>query len=278
MKISVIIVNHGAGEVLEKTLSALPAAAAGLDFETILVDNAEPPCPPKTEGVRFFTMPNLGFGAGCNHGARQATGDILLFLNPDCCLSPGALKAAADCLAQNENAGLVGLRTLLPDGSLEPGCLRGSPTPARALCYYLHLDRLFPRSRTCGGYHMTWLDPTVTCETEAVSGSFMLLPRALFEELGGFDEDYFMYGEDLDLCLRVRQSGRRVLYSAEGSALHYHGSCGTNPRQTSAFYDSMLLYYSKHLAAGSSRLTGALVTAGVKALRRRAMRKAAGND
>lgn len=273
MDVSVVIVNHGAGEYLEKTLASLPEAAAGLSYEVILVDNGDEPQPPAAE-VRFFTMPNRGFGAGCNLGAREATGELLLFLNPDCCLRPGALKAAADCLTQNENAGLVGLRTVLPDGSFEPGCLRGSPTPGRALCYYLRLDKLFPNSRTCGGYHMTWLDRSKTCEPEAVSGSFLLLRRSLFEELGGFDEDYFMYGEDLDLCLRVRQSGHRVLYCAEGSALHYHGRCGTNPRQTAAFYDSMLLYYNKHLAADYSRLTGALVAAGVNILRRRALRRA----
>ncbi len=270
--ISVIIVNHNALPCVRRALASLAGAARRYRCESIVVDNSDDPR--TAEGADIWRpAENRGFGAGCNEGAALASGRLLLFLNPDAELAPGALDAAADCLLTRPGAGLVGLRTLLPDGSFEPGCLRGFPTPGRAACYYLGLERLFPRSRLCGGYHMTWLDRNVTAPVDSVSGSFLLLRAELFRRLGGFDERFFMYGEDLDLCWRVGEAGYRVWYCAEGVMLHRHGQCGVSARQTSAFYDSMLLFYDKHYARRYPRLTGALVRAAVTGKRRRALRR-----
>lgn len=270
MKISVIIVNHNADDYVRRALASLPEACGGFDFESIVMDNSETPQPIPEAGV-WESIENRGFGAGCNQGAERATGELLLFLNPDGEPERGAVAAAAELLLREENAGLVGIRTVLPDGSFETGCLRGFPTPLRAACYYLRLDRLFPDNRVCGGYHLTWLDRNRNQEAESVSGSFMLMRREFFAELGGFDEDYFMYGEDLDLCWRVHEKGKRVLYCAEGTMLHHHGKCGRSDRQTAAFYDSMTLFYDKHLLSRYSRLTTAVIHTAVALLRRRAL-------
>ncbi len=270
--ISVVIVNHNAADYVRRCLAALPAAAPERRLETVVMDNSDTPVPIAEADV-WRAVENRGFGSGCNAGARLASGELLLFLNPDAELAPGALDAAADYLLTHEETGVLGIRTLLPDGSFEPGCLRGLPTPGRALCYYLGLERVFPRSRLCGGYHMTWLDRSATAEVESVSGSFMLLRRELFETLGGFDEAFFMYGEDLDFCARVRETGRRVVYFAGGTMLHHHGKSGKSPRQTAAFYDSMRLFYEKHWAERYSALTRRAVLAAVEAKKRRALRK-----
>ena len=270
MKISVIIVNHNAAEYVRRAIDSLPAACGDYEFESIVVDNSDVP-EPIGEADRWVSMENRGFGAGCNYGATLASGELLLFLNPDGEPEKGAVAAAAELLLGTPEGGLTGIRTLLPDGSFETGCLRGFPTPLRAICYYLRLDRLFPRNRVCGGYHLTWLDREQNQEAESVSGSFMLLRGSLFRELGGFDEDFFMYGEDLDLCWRVREAGKKVLYCADGTLLHHHGKCGRNERQTSAFYDSMLLFYDKHFLSRYSALTTAAVRAAVSLLRRRAL-------
>lgn len=268
--ISVVIVDHNAAAYVRRAIASLPGAAGRYTAEVIVVDNSEAP-QWQEDATRYIPMENRGFGAGCNRGAACATGELLLFLNPDSELSAGALEAAADCLYGHSGVGLVGLRTLLPDGREEGGALRGHPTPANALCYFLHLDRLFPHNRVCGGYHMTWLDRGVTGPVECVSGSFMLLRRALFEELGGFDERFFMYGEDLDLCRRVQEAGQSVWYCADGVMLHHHGKSGRSRRQTAAFYDSMLLYYDKYDQKRYSKLTGAAVKAAVGLMRRRAL-------
>jgi len=269
-EISVIIVNHNAAAYVRGAIASLPGSTTR-SYETIVVDNSDDAS--DTCGADIHKpVENRGFGAACNEGARLASGKLLLFLNPDSELQPGALDAACRMLEESENAGLVGLRTILPDGSFEPGCLRGFPTPERAAAYYLGLERLFPKNRLCGGYHMTWLDRNKSHEVDCVSGSFMLLRRSLFEELGGFDEQFFMYGEDMDLCCRVKEKGLRVLYCADGYMLHHHGKCGKSPRQTAAFYDSMILFYEKHYRSRYPGLVHAAVCAAANLMKKRALR------
>ena len=268
--ISVIIVNHNAAAYVRGAIASLREATAR-SFETIVMDNSTEPM--ENCGADIHRrVENRGFGAACNAGAALAAGELLLFLNPDSELQPGALDAACRMLEESENAGLVGLRTILPDGSFEPGCLRGFPTPERAAAYYLGLERLFPKNRLCGGYHMTWLDRAKSHEVDCVSGSFMLLRRSLFEELGGFDERFFMYGEDMDLCCRVKEKGLRVLYCAENFMLHHHGKCGRSPRQTAAFYESMVLFYEKHYRSRYPKIVYTAVCAAAGLMKKRALR------
>lgn len=272
MKISVLIVNHKADDYVRRALAALPAACGKYEYESIVMDNSPVPVP-ISEANLWESIENRGFGNGCNLATKRATGELLLFLNPDSECAPGSIEAAADCLLTEERAGLVGVKVLLPDGSFEGGALRGFPTPLRSLCYFLGLEKLFPRNRVCGGYHMSWLNRDESHEVDSVSGSFMLLRRALFEELGGFDESFFMYGEDMDLCMRVHAAGYRVLYCAEGTVLHHHGKSGKSERQTAAFYDAMTIFYDKHYRASHSALTTAAVRCGVKLLKARGLRK-----
>ncbi|MBE6968994.1 MAG: glycosyltransferase family 2 protein [Ruminococcaceae bacterium] len=269
--VSVIIVNHNAAPYVRGAIATL-SAATKRRYETIVMDNSDGPTDDCGADI-YRLVENRGFGAACNEGAALASGALLLFLNPDSELQPGSLDAACRMLEESENAGLVGIRTILPGGSFEPGCLRGFPTPERAAAYYLGLERLFPGNRLCGGYHMTWLDRTQNHEVDCVSGSFMLLRRALFEELGGFDEDFFMYGEDMDLCCRVKEKGLRVLYCADGFMLHHHGKCGKSPRQTAAFYESMILFYEKHYRNLYPKAVYTAVCTAASLMKRRALRK-----
>jgi len=270
-EISVIIVNHNAAAYVRGAIASLRESTVR-SYETIVMDNSTLPMEDCGADIHR-PVENRGFGAACNQGAALAAGELLLFLNPDSELQPGSLDAVCHMLETEKNAGLVGLRTILPDGSFEPGCLRGFPTPERAAAYYLGLERIFPNSRLCGGYHMAWLDRSKNHEVDSVSGSFMLLRRSLFEELGGFDEDYFMYGEDMDLCWRVKEKGLRVLYCADGHMLHHHGKCGRSRRQTAAFYDSMTLFYEKHYRSQYPGAVYAAVCAAVSLMKKRALRK-----
>lgn len=272
MKISVLIVNHKADEYLRRCLASLKEGCGKYEYETIVMDNS--PSPSRiTEADMWEPIENRGFGNGCNLAAKKATGELLLFLNPDIECRPGAVEAAADRLLENEENGLVGVKVLLPDGRFEGGALRGFPTPGRSLCYLLGLEKLFPKNRVCGGYHMSWLSRDESHEVDSVSGSFMLLRRSLFESLGGFDEDFFMYGEDIDICLRVHEAGKKVLYCAEGAVLHHHGKSGKSERQTAAFYDAMTLFYDKHYRVSGSALTTAAVHTAVSVLKGRGLRK-----
>jgi GT2 family glycosyltransferase len=122
--------------------------------------------------------------------------------------------------ALNGTVGIVTCRLNLPDGSLDHACHRGFPTPLASFAYYLHLHRAFPRSRRFGRYTLSYLDPTVSHAIEACSGAFLLTPAPLFDEVGGWDEGYWFYGEDLDYCWRVSQRGYTVEYLASEEAIH----------------------------------------------------------
>ncbi len=272
MKISVLIVNHKADEYVRRALASLPAACGKYEYESIVMDNS--PVPSLIEEADHWqSIENRGFGNGCNLAAGKATGELLLFLNPDSECAPGAVEAAADCLLGDGDAGMVGVKILLPDGKYEGGALRGYPTPLRCLCYFMGLEKLFPRHKVCGGYHMGWLSREESHEAECISGSFMLMRRSFFEALGGFDESFFMYGEDMDLCLRVSQAGKKVLYCAEGSVLHHHGRSGKSEKQTAAFYDAMTIFYDKHYRASHGPLTTLAVHTAAGLMKKRALRK-----
>lgn len=272
MKISVLIVNHKADEYVRRALSALPLSCGKFQYETIVMDNSPAPSPIE-EADYWQAIENHGFGNGCNLAAQKAQGELLLFLNPDSECAPGAIEKAAHCLLSHEDIGMVGLKILLPDGKYEGGALRGFPTPLRSLCYFLGLEKLFPKHPVCGGYHMLWLDREESHDAECISGSFMLMRASLFHDLGGFDESFFMYGEDMDLCLRVHQAGKRVFYCAEGSVLHHHGRSGKSQKQTSAFYDAMTIFYDKHYRRSHSFITTLAVHAGSWLMKKRALRK-----
>ncbi|MDR3121068.1 MAG: glycosyltransferase family 2 protein [Clostridiales bacterium] len=255
--------------------------------------------------IRVFSgVENRGFGHACNIGARQAAGRYVLFLNSDTILDDGALDRVIDYMDRQsaDNAdggsapdgggthggdgggsggvsahggsapdgaiGVLGIKMLFSDGAFDHSCKRGFPTPLNALYYYAGLDLRFPKSRRFGGYHLTYLNPDETCDVDSVSGSFLLMPRALFLRLGGFDEAFFMYGEDLDLCYRAKAAGFRVVYFAGASMLHLKGQSGLltqNPAVLRAFYDSMLLFYEKHYREKYGAVTAWLVRTAIRA-------------
>jgi GT2 family glycosyltransferase len=209
--ISVVVVNWRAGERLGACLGSLEAEdAAGL--EVVLVDNASPDdsTAAATAGrpwVRVvWAEENGGFAMGANRGAAQATGEVLVFLNPDARLRPGALAALSEALMASTEAGVAGGALLDESGRVQPAWARFGPlahalldtTPIRALA----------RARR-EPYGVDW-----------VYGTFMAVKRPVFEALGGFDPAYFLYGEDMDLCHRARAAGARVLYVPGAAAVH----------------------------------------------------------
>jgi GT2 family glycosyltransferase len=200
---------------------------------------------------------NVGYGAGINEAARALGAEYLLVLNPDTEVGSGALSAMLERFG-DPAVGMVGPKLVLADGSLDHGGARRAPTLRSA---FLHS---VPGLRRYANYVVDEPGP----EVEAISGSCMLLPRALFERLGGFDTGFWMYGEDLDLCLRVRQAGFAVGWESRAAVTH-HRSASTGRyrswRVTRAFYDAHIRYYDKHLApATGPRWQRAAVVAGIR--------------
>jgi len=220
--VSVIVVAADSGEGLRECVRRVLACRVPL--ELVLIDNASADGVPQAIARArereprlrvLFNHANLGFGPAVNRAAREAGGDFLLVLNPDCLLEQAALERLLEVMAREPRAGLVGAVMCDGQGRPDPASLRRDPLLARALATL--------RGRGDGGVNVEGELPRAVVEAEAVSGALMLLPRRLFEQLGGFDEGYFLHCEDLDLCRRVRDAGRRVLLAGDVRVLHGKG-------------------------------------------------------
>lgn len=255
--------------------------AAKFSYEVLVVDNSS-----QQDQVFSLAHPsvrilagveNHGFGHACNIGASHAAGKILLFLNSDTIVGADTIRKSWEYLADHPEIGALGVKTLLQDGSLDHGCKRGFPTPFNSLCYFLKLDRCFPRNRHVGGYRLSYLDPDRTAQVDAVSGAYLMIPQAVFQAVRGFDEDFFMYGEDLDLCYRVKQRGYQVVYYAGSTMTHLKGQSGLeaqNPAVIRHFYHAMELFYDKHYRKKYHAVTGMIVHSAIWAKCRWSLYKA----
>jgi GT2 family glycosyltransferase len=272
--ISVVIVSYNVREILDACLQSLKHAAAHFDgtVEIIVFDNASRDATvsllkPRWPDVTWIASDrNLGFGTGCNRGAAVATQELLLFLNPDTLVSEDTLRVMRDFFLANPAAGVAGCKIVNRDGSLQAASKRSFPSPRVAAYKFVGLGSLFPKSRVFGRYNLTYLDENQTHEVDAVSGSFLCIPAALYAQVGGFDEDFFMYGEDLDLCFRVKLAGRINYYHPATRVIHFKGESAKSRPFLSFlyFHEAMIIFSRKHLELRT--LPSALLTIGVALL------------
>ena len=267
--LAVVIVNYNTREYLDPCLASLPAALAELDAAIWVVDNASPDdsvpfvrqyhpevnliASPRNGGYAYGNNLGLraaGFGVGAAAGFRHA-----LLLNPDTVPSPGSLARLVAFLDANPDIGACGPRVHRPDGSLDRACRRGAPTPLVSFYQLSGLSRLFPRSRHFARYNLTYLPEHRQSDVDAVVGACMLLRGAALEQTGLLDERFFMYGEDLDLCLRIKSGGWRVVYYPSVELMHHKGRATrkSSERMIREFYRSMELFHQKHFAASTPR-------------------------
>ncbi len=288
MDLSVVIVNYNVREFLEQALRSVERAATGLDVEVFVVDNNSADgsvemVQEKFAGVTLIANDaNVGFGKANNQAIRQARGKYLLILNPDTIVQENTFRRLIRFMEQHPEAGAAGCRILNPDGSFAPESRRAFPTPVVAFYRVVGLSRLFPRSRVFGRYNMTYLPEDEEAEVDALSGSCMLVRRTalrfsrdealqmaaqgidpgLLPEAesgrgaGGFDEDFFMYGEDLDWCFRIQEAGWKIFYTPETEIIHYKGESTKKGelRYVRLFYGAMLHFIEKHFHNRYSRL------------------------
>jgi GT2 family glycosyltransferase len=232
LPISVVIVDYNAGQVLTECVeSALPHVS-----EVLVVDNGSTdsslelltehfPDEPKLKIIRNGT--NLGFAAACNLGAEDAPAPYLLFLNPDCILGTDSLQRMLQVLEMNPAAGMAGGLLINQDGTEQAGGRRAVPTPWRSFVRAsgLHrLERYSPRLFFDFHLHKQPL-PAEPIEVEAISGALMLVKREAIEDVGVWDEGYFLHCEDLDWCMRFRKKGWKILFVPDAPVIHYKGTC-----------------------------------------------------
>lgn len=230
--VSCIIVNYNAGLIL---LDCVIAAVIQAD-QIVLVDNNSSDesikivleyFPSNSKLKVIQSSSNVGFAAGCNLGAAASTGKYLLFLNPDCILQPDSLNKMVQCLQSSADIGMVGGLLMDPDGTEQGGGRRAVPTPWRSFVRAFGLYRFanrWPRLFYDFYLHKQPL-PKQAIEVEAISGACMLVKREAVDEIGLWDEGYFLHCEDLDWCMRFRQKGYKILFVPDSPLIHYHGTC-----------------------------------------------------
>jgi GT2 family glycosyltransferase len=199
--------------------------------------------------------------------------DYVLFLNPDTVLPPDALQATIGFLEAQPSAGIVGPKMVKPDGSLDLACRRSFPTPLSSLFKLTGLSKLFPRSPLVARYNLTFLSDNETHEVDSVMGAYMLVRGRTLEEVGLFDERFFMYGEDLDLAFRAKERGWKVFYFPAVEVLHHKGASSRKQSERSIreFYRAMHVFYRKHYSGRYNGLINAVVTLGITARGRLAL-------
>jgi len=239
-EVSVIIVSYNTRELLRECIeSILCEQGDGLAVEVIVVDNASADgsaamVAERFPQVRLIANPdNRGFGAACNQGLEVAQGRYALILNADIRAQPGALQRLVGFMDAHPDAAICGGQLRYPDGRIQPSCARDL-TLWWVFCEQSMLAKLFPRTRLFGGYWRTHWDFSATIETEQVMGACMMLRRPFPR----FDEDYFLYCEDTDLCYRVRQAGGRIYYVHDAVFVHHLGASGEPQRA------QMVIYYN----------------------------------
>ena len=255
MKLSVVIVNYNVKHYLWQCLDSVRRASAGLDVETWVVDNAS------TDGsiallqkdfpeVHYIeNTENVGFAKANNQAIRQAKGELVLLLNPDTFVAEDTLAACIRFFAEHPKAGALGIHMINRDGSFARESRRGLPTPATSFYKVIGLCNLYPTHPRFGRYYMGHLPEYIDGKIEVISGAFMMIRREALELAGMLDEDYFMYGEDIDLSYRIAQAGWECWYTPS-QMLHYKGESTqmTSFRYVQNFYNAMLIFFRKHFA------------------------------
>jgi GT2 family glycosyltransferase len=253
--ISVIIVNYNVRDFLSQAITALQRALKGIRSEIIVVDNASIDgsvelVKKKFRSVKLITSnKNLGFAKANNLGLKISSGKYVLLLNPDTVVQENTIRVMLSFFDEHHETGLAGCKIIDPDGSFQLGCRRSFPSPWVSFCKISGLSALFPKSRLFGKYNLTYLDADKGYQVDAISGSFMMFRRQVFEQIGGLDEDFFMYGEDLDFCYRVQTQGWKINYVPETTIIHYRGQSTrrSNIDEIKTFYQAMHLFVEKHL-------------------------------
>ncbi|MGM0462027.1 MAG: glycosyltransferase [Fibrobacterota bacterium] len=254
MLLSVVIVNYNVKELLAQTVSSVKKAEGFEDAEIIVVDNnsqdnSREYITAEFPGVQWVGLKtNVGFGRGCNIGASIANAPYLLMLNPDTIVSSKTLTKGVAFFTNHPRAGIMGPKVLNQDGTFQWQCRRSFPTPLNAVSYFTGLYKLFPKNKTLSSYNMTWADTDTEMTVDAVSGSCFFIRKSLYDEVGGFDERFFMYGEDLDICAEVARRGYEVWYNPDIEIIHFKGKSSSQKKiaMRIAFYKAMLIFSEKY--------------------------------
>ena len=262
MDVSVIIVNYNVKHFLKQCLFSVQEALQGISAEIIVIDNAS------TDGSKEYILPdfpeviwlqnedNIGYGAANNQGIAIAKGQFSLLLNPDTVVKHDSITKSVEYLRKNKDAGGLGIKMIDGSGTYLPESKRSFPSPAVAFYKLFGLSSMFPHNKTFGKYHLTYLDKNENHEVSVLSGAFFMAATAILQQIKGFDDDFFMYGEDIDLSYRLEEAGYKNHYFADSTIVHYKGESTKKGslNYVKNFYEAMIIFAKKHYPAKKRNL------------------------
>lgn len=260
--LSVVILNYNTKDLTRTCLTTLLASRLeDYTMEVIVCDNGSDDGSAEMVAEEFPGVTlikngkNLGFAAGNNPGIKKAKGRYVLLLNTDTEMPKDTLRVMIDFMDANPAAGAATCKLLLPDGSMDPACHRGFPTPWASLSYLLKLEKMFPKTRLFGEYHQGYKDLSTIHEVDCIVGAFFMVRREVIAAVGLLDEDYFMYGEDIDWAYRIRNAGWKIMYNPTVTMLHKKKQSGRANKAASRrvtteiyFHKYNWLFYKKNYA------------------------------
>jgi O-antigen biosynthesis protein len=262
MQLSVIIVNYNVKYFLEQCLFSVQKAIAGIAAEVLVVDNASSDgsreyLEQRFNWVRFsWNDENIGFARACNQALKESSGKYILFLNPDTIVPENCFNKCFSFFNDTPGAGAIGIRMLDGSGQFLPESKRSFPSPLTSFYKLGGLSAIFPKSKTFNRYHLGYLNEHENHEIDVMSGAFMMIQKEVLSKTGGFDESFFMYGEDVDLSYRIQQAGYKIYYFSKSSILHFKGE---STRKSSfnyvrMFYLAMGKFVNKHYSTSKAGL------------------------
>lgn len=254
MDLSIVIVNYNTKDLLKQTIESVINNTKGIEYEIWVVDNSSKDGSVEMVQEEFKSVKliaskeNLGFPKGNNVAIKKATGRYILLLNSDTKVIGDNLQHCVSYMDQHEEIGALGCKVELPDGTLDHACKRGFPTPEASLYYFLKLNKIMKNKRKYGAYTAEYLGEDEVGEVDALMGAFMMIPRTVVDKVGMLDEEFFMYGEDIDWCYRIKEAGYKIMYYPKEKIIHFKGSSSKKKKAktTYEFHRAMILFYRKH--------------------------------
>jgi len=256
MKLSIIIVNYNVRHFLEQCLISVTKATANISAEIFVVDNNSPDNSVVMVRKRFpkirliHNKENVGFSRANNQAIDKSKGKYILLLNPDTVVEEDTFENCIKFMDNHPNAGGLGVKMIDGNGKFLPESKRGLPTPSVSFYKIFGFSKIFPKSKTFAKYHLGYLPEDATNEIEVLSGAFMWMRKSVLDKIGYLDEDFFMYGEDIDLSYRITRAGHKNYYLPEVKIIHYKGESTKkgNINYVFVFYNAMIIFSKKHFA------------------------------
>jgi GT2 family glycosyltransferase len=260
--LSVIIVNYNVKFFLEQCLYSVQKAIKNITAEVWVVDNASKDgsveyLESKFPFVKFILNENnVGFANANNQALNQSTGEYILFLNPDTIVPEDCFEKCIAFLDANADAGALGIRMVDGSGTFLPESKRSFPSPSTSFYKLIGLTSLFPKSKTFARYSLGHLDEHKSHEVDVLAGAFLMARKNILQDMKGFDETFFMYGEDIDLSYRIQKSGFKNYYFAESTIIHFKGESTKKGslNYIRMFYNAMSVFVSKHYSGSKARM------------------------